>query len=219
MKDRREGRPLTVVRSTEVAEEGELANVPGNYYSKHQSSNPAVQFLMNRFHRAILEQVRRSRANSILDVGCGEGHTTREIAAATAVHVAGIDLELEAVGQARRLYPHLRFLSGSVYELPFRDAAFDLVVATEVLEHLDSPSNALCELRRVSRRWCLVSVPHEPWWRIANLARGAYWSALGNTPGHVQHWGRRGLRMLLRETFNEVEVRSTAMWSIALCRD
>lgn len=207
-----------VVRSTNDVGKGEIANVPGNYYNKHEASNPVVRFMMNRFHEAILRDIRRTRASSILDVGAGEGYTTRVIAEATRTAVTGVELEPAVVAKARTLHPGLTFLSASIYRLPFPDGAFDLVVATEVLEHLDTPSDALRELRRITREWCLVSVPYEPWWRIANMARGAYWPDLGNTPGHVQHWNKTGIRRLLETAFSQVEIHTTSVWNVALCR-
>jgi len=63
----------------------------------------------------------------------------------------------------------------------------DLVIACEVLEHLDAPDQALSELQRVCRGQALVSVPNEPLWRMLNVARGKYWRSPGNTPGHLQN--------------------------------
>jgi len=61
-------------------------------------------------------------------------------------------------------------------------------------------------------------VPREPIWRILNIARGKYIGDLGNTPGHVNHWSRRGFIDLLSRRFDVVEVRSPLPWTMALCR-
>ena len=63
--------------------------------------------------------------------------------------------------------------------------AFEAVVCTEVLEHLEEPEKALRELLRVTRRWVILSVPREPLWRVLNMVRGAYLRHFGNTPGHI----------------------------------
>jgi hypothetical protein len=74
------------------------------------------------------------------------------------------------------------------------------------------------EMRRVARRHLLVSVPREPLWRVLNVARGAYLRDLGNTPGHVNHWSRRGFLELL-ETYGElVEARAPFPWTMLLVR-
>ena len=110
--------------------------------------------------------------------------------------VVGTDLEdpkLEAEWATRRR-PNLQFEVMPVQSLSFADDEFDLVAATEVLEHVDHPEAAVAEMARVARRWLLVSVPHEPLWRALNVARGAYLRELGNTPGHLNHWTRARLR-------------------------
>ncbi len=84
--------------------------------------------------------------------------------------------------------------------LPFADDEFDLAAAIEVLEHVPDPEPTVAEMARVAKRHLLVSVPHEPLWRMLNVARGAYVRDLGNTPGHVNHWSRRGFVRMLRAT-------------------
>ncbi len=50
----------------------------------------------------------------------------------------------------------------------------------------------LRELRRVARAGCLLSVPHEPFFRLGNLLRGKNVTRLGDPTDHLQHWGARG---------------------------
>ena len=61
---------------------------------------------------------------------------------------------------------------GYLEEMPFGDEQFDLVVASEVLEHLYEPERFLERLCRLSRGPVLLTVPHEPWFRLCNLLRG-----------------------------------------------
>ena len=96
--------------------------------------------------------------------------------------------------------------------------AAELVVCCEVLEHLDDPKRALDVLARLARPWLIASVPREPLWRALNLARLSYVGALGNTPGHLTHWSKRGFERFLGERFEVVEVRTPLPWTMALCR-
>ena len=73
-------------------------------------------------------------------------------------------------------------------------------------------------MARVSSSWILVSVPREPLWRGLNMARGAYWRDLGNTPGHLNHWSKREFAGLLRRYGEVVELRSPFPWTMALVR-
>ena len=134
----------------------------------------------------------------------------------------GSDLSPATIAEARRrsagITPAIPFQVANLYELdPERDAA-ELVVCCEVLEHLPDPPRALEVLGRLARPYLIASVPREPLWRILNIARGKYWSNLGNTPGHLQQWSRRAFVALLAQRFDVVEVRNPLPWTMALCR-
>jgi ubiquinone/menaquinone biosynthesis C-methylase UbiE len=175
--------------------------------------------MMAAFHRTLVDLARSVPHDRMLDVGCGEGRTTTILHdALSPTLTAACDLEVSAVVEGPGNLPAGHFLAASVYELPFEDGFFDLAVATEVLEHLDDPGRGLHELVRVASTAVLVTVPNEPWWRIANMARGAYLKDLGNTPGHVQHWTTPGLRRFISSDHAGVEVRTAAMWNMALIR-
>ena len=106
----------------------------------------------------------------------------------------------------------------SIYDLdPATDAA-EMVVCCEVLEHLEHPTRALEVLARLARPYLLVSVPREPLWRALNVMRGKYLLQLGNTPGHLNHWTRRGFVDFLSPSFDIVDLRTPLPWTVALCR-
>jgi ubiquinone/menaquinone biosynthesis C-methylase UbiE len=193
----------------------------GNTFDKYGSDNPAVKWLMAGFEGALGQLFARADPVSVLDVGCGEGVLTEQWARRLGTgRVVGTDLEdpkLEAQWR-RRDRPNLTFRAMSVEQLEFADEAFDLVAATEVLEHVFEPERALAEMARVAGRWLLVSVPQEPLWRALNIARGAYLRQLGNTPGHVNHWTRRSFVRLLGRHGKVVQIRSPFPWTMLLVR-
>ena len=92
------------------------------------------------------------------------------------------------------------------------------LVMPPLLEHLESPAEAVDCLASVCGQHLLVSVPREPIWRAMNMARGKYLLDLGNTPGHVQYWSRAGFLALLQRRFDIVAMRSPLPWTMALCR-
>jgi 2-polyprenyl-3-methyl-5-hydroxy-6-metoxy-1,4-benzoquinol methylase len=197
-----------------------VSSVPtGNSFDKYASSNPVVRRLMAGFERALGELTERAAPHSILDVGCGEGVLSAKWAAQLPMaRVVGLDLpdsRLEAQWRSRRSH-NLRFMAGRAEQLPFEAGEFDLVAGVETLEHIANPERALTEMVRVARRHLLVSVPREPLWRILNVARGAYLPQLGDTPGHVNHWSRRGFERLLGAQGRLVEVRTPFPWVMAL---
>jgi 2-polyprenyl-3-methyl-5-hydroxy-6-metoxy-1,4-benzoquinol methylase len=201
------------------------AAVPtGNTYDKYGSTNPVVRRLMAGFERTLDELFTAADPGSVLDVGCGEGVLTaqwaRRLQSRTPGRIVGVDLEDPklAAEWATRQEPNLAFAAMRVEELDFADGEFDLVAATEVLEHVDDPARALAEMARVARSHLLVSVPHEPLWRALNVARGAYLRDLGNTPGHLNHWSRRSFVALLSRHGQVVQTRSPFPWTMLLVR-
>lgn len=100
----------------------------------------------------------------LLDVGCGPGTITIDLAALVAPgEVVGIDAEAEVIAQAQvrcRTTDGARptFATGDVYALDFADASFDVVHAHQVLQHLTDPVAALSEMARVLRPGGMVAV-------------------------------------------------------------
>jgi SAM-dependent methyltransferase len=201
--------------------------VTGNTYDKYGSTNPVVRRLMAGFERDLDELFELAAPRSLLDVGCGEGvlvhQWAQRLAArnpAAAARVVGIDLQEASIqaGWAERQAPNLEYRVMEAANLPFKDGEFDLASAIEVLEHVPDPEHTVSEMARCAQRHLLVSVPREPLWRMLNMARGAYWPALGNTPGHLNHWTRRSFTQLLARHGKVVEVRSPFPWTMLLVR-
>jgi 2-polyprenyl-3-methyl-5-hydroxy-6-metoxy-1,4-benzoquinol methylase len=137
------------------------------------------------------------------------------------LRMRGSDVSAEVIEEARRRASaaglDVTYRAAPIESLaPPADAA-ELVVCCEVLEHLDDAERALDTLVELARPWLLVSVPREPLWRALNLARFKYVGELGNTPGHLGHWSRRGFLDLLRSKAEVVDVRSPVPWTMALC--
>jgi SAM-dependent methyltransferase len=193
----------------------------GNTFDKYGSSNPVVKRLMAGFHGSLEELWGRARPESVLDVGCGEGVLTEQWAARLGEgRVVGIDLDdpkLRAQWESRHR-ANLEFRAEEATSLSFADDEFDLAAAIEVLEHVPEPEATLAEMARVARRSLLVSVPREPLWRALNMARGAYWRSLGNTPGHLNHWSKRAFLSLLSRYGEVEETRSPFPWTMLLVR-
>lgn len=100
----------------------------------------------------------------------------------------GVDLRAPAIAEARARHPQHVFREADVFSFPPDGQRFDLVLASQVLEHLPAPERFLTRLVALCSDKLLLTVPHEPWFRLANLARGRDITRLGNHPEHVNHW-------------------------------
>ena len=195
--------------------------VTGNTYDKYNARNPVARALMRGFERNLDDLFASTQPQSLLDVGCGEGVLTQRWARLLEpAPVVGIDLEdpLLAAEWARRGAPNLTYRVQRAERLPFADREFDLATAIEVLEHVPDPDHTLAEMARCAARHVLVSVPREPLWRAVNMARGAYWRQLGNTPGHVNHFSKSAIVALCARHGEVLETRSPFPWTMVLVR-
>lgn len=206
--------------STNVTVDPE-GTVTGNTYDKYGSSNPVVRRLMAEFHRNLDELWGLAAPTSILDVGCGEVVLTYEWAERLGDgRIVGIDLDDPLLHEQwkTRQRANLEYQVMKAENMPFADDEFDMATAIEVLEHVPDPADTLAEMQRCAKQWILVSVPREPLWRATNVARGAYWKTLGNTPGHVNHWSSGAFKRLLSQYGEVVELRQPFPWTMCLVR-
>ena len=145
---------------------------------------------------------RLSRGKQVLDAGCGAGYGSAELAR-KAASVLGIDRSAEAIAFARAQYPapNLRFEEGDCTALPAADGSIDLVVAFEVIEHLQDWRAFLREARRVlsPAGQFIVSTPNK---RYYSESRGDS----GPNPFHVHEFEFEEFRAELSEVFPHVSL-------------
>ncbi|AZO48398.1 MAG: methyltransferase domain-containing protein [Mesorhizobium sp.] len=196
--------------------------VIGNTYDKYGTRNPIARRMVQGFEGALSGLVAKVRPATIHEVGCGEGYWIMRWLG-QGIDARGTDFSAQVIGMAKENargqgMDHGRFTVRSIYDVtPEHDSA-DLIVCCEVMEHLEEPQKALLALQRIVRSDLILSVPREPLWRVLNLARGKYVSALGNTPGHLQHWSQRGIVSLVSQFFDVTETLSPLPWTMLHCK-
>lgn len=189
-------------------------------YLKHSSNNPIQRLLIQNYYRELLKLIKICKPVKILDVGCGEGETIVKLKQSKiGKSLEGVDNSANALRIGRKIYPGINIKTGDIYNLPYKDNSFDVVVCTEVLEHLDNPQKALLELRRVSNKYMLLSVPNEPFFILANFLRGKYLRKLGNHPEHINHWTNLGFKKFLgKNGLKIICSRAPFAWTMVLAR-
>ncbi len=188
---------------------------------KYQCSTWIGRQLVRNFMQSILAVVQAAGNRQVHEIGCGEGHILG-VLAARGFDVRGCDIAQSSLEVAARESARhgltIPLVKQSIYELlPDRDAA-DTVICCEVLEHLTDPEAGLRQLVAITNKDLIVSVPNEPIWRLLNMLRCKYLTAMGNTPGHSQHWSTRQFVAFVGRHAKIVSVRRPLPWTLIHCR-
>lgn len=112
----------------------------------------------------ILKMIRNLKFKTSLDVGCAEGYYIKLMAISqdsAELHLIGLDVSKNYLVKAKKEVPNASWVQGDVDNLPFRRSSIDLVLCSEVLEHVPNPKSAFNQLVQTSRKYVLLSVAGE----------------------------------------------------------
>ncbi len=187
-------------------------------FAKHTSKNPIQQFLIKRYYLELISLAKPLKPSSVLDAGCGEGFSMNKfMEAGVGKKLEGIEYSKTAIKLGNKSFPDLNIKEGSIYDMPYKNSSFDLVVCTEVLEHLDDVEKGLSELTRVSKKYIVISVPNEPFFMLSNLLRGKNLRRFGNDEGHINHFTIYSFQKLLKKNGLKVKkVKFPYPWILVL---
>lgn len=204
------------VETPQIAEKKSVDTHYSENLHRYASGNRLYDWHMRVFRETIADLLLSTGATTVLDAGCGEGIVTHFLAEQDdAMRVSGVDASADAISYADHHFgDRVDFRTGDIFALPFDDASFDCVVCSEVLEHLDQPGLAMRELKRVSRRHVLITVPLEPYFKFFNdlgqLVGVSY------DPGHVQFWRHDGFQKFIRRHLTAPEFMRKHYYQLAL---
>jgi SAM-dependent methyltransferase len=154
---------------------------------------------------ANIESLGLRKGDSVLDIGCGEGRHCHGVQMLTQAQAVGVDLDTAALRIAadRALDlpggPRAEFQAADAGNLPFPAAAFDVVICSEVLEHVRDMAAVIAEAARVIKPSGIFAVsvprawPERICWKLAP-GKGGYADQPG---GHVRIVDARQLRGLI----------------------
>jgi ubiquinone/menaquinone biosynthesis C-methylase UbiE len=151
------------IREYYEREASELEDHQENMYFENPWS---IYWHANRLREVLRIANHISYAN-LLDVGCAEGYYLR-LLTGPRVHEdddgyygVGFDVARNYLLKARKKAPSALLCQGDIHRLPFKNDSFDLVLCSEVLEHVLNPELAFKELVRVSKKYLLLTVAGE----------------------------------------------------------
>ena len=112
-----------------------------------------VPAIFSQWPAVVIDVAEIKEGEAVLEVGCGTGVFTREaiIRVGVSGSVTGLDLSESMLTVARETSPGVQFYQGSVIDLPFDDASFDVVTSSFMLMFVPDPEKALSEMLRVLR--------------------------------------------------------------------
>lgn len=173
---------------------------------KNVENDVYTQYKYNRKPKKIIEQIIAIVENTdknakILSVGSGDGYVERYIVERTGRNIECLDVSPKGVAIARER--GLEVYEGSVYDLPFKEDSYDLVLAIHIFEHLVTPEIFLEQVLRVIKPEgkFFISLPNygNLAYRIKYLIKGSLDTFLQITLGHFRHYTYREACKYLEE--------------------
>ena len=193
--------------------------VTGNYFNKFESKNPLVRFVMNKYHQELEKSIGRMRVSRLLEVGCGEGNIINfMIKKYKPSYIKGLDIDEKMLRNLSKKYPQFDFKKQFLDEKFQDEQEYDLVLCLEVLEHIEKYNAALNNIKKIKSKKIVFSVPNEPFFRIANVARLHYVKQLGNTPGHVNNFTYFDIYRVIKKHFpkDKVTISNCYIWNFVV---
>ena len=130
----------------------------------YKSKNPLVKMVSVGRLDKIVESLPKTKNIKILDAGCGEGQLLLKIFNKGYNDIYGTDVTPVALESAKKRIPKTKFSLQDLKSLNFSDEYFDVVICTEVIEHIRDYNKVISELKRVLKKngLLIITFPNEP---------------------------------------------------------
>jgi len=136
----------------------------------------------------------------VLDVGCGSGYGSDILASTGAAKVIGVDISEEAISYCQKYYKqsNLKFEQGDCTSLKFKEKSFDVIVAFELIEHIENEQKFLNETKRLLKKngILILSTPNKETYGLDHPLGGKQ-----KNPFHVKEYTEKELLSTLNKFF------------------
>ncbi|MEM3373892.1 MAG: class I SAM-dependent methyltransferase [Candidatus Woesearchaeota archaeon] len=166
--------------------------------SVYNSKNPLVRFVHRNRLKKIVENLPKKNFMKILDAGCGEGHLILEMYSINKKNIYyGVDVTEVALKSAKKRVPFARIEKMDLTNLKFEDNYFDIIVCSEVLEHIYNYNKVIDELTRVLKKggFLILTFPNEFLWVLSRLFLFR-WPI--KVPDHVNSFSPNQIRKIVK---------------------
>lgn len=139
--------------------------MPENHMDElYTSKNPLVKFMMIKRLNLIAKAIPSGKGLKILDAGCGEGHLIERLNYKNNKNLYyGIDITKIALKKAKKRCPYARLKMMDLKKINFHEEYFDIIICTEVIEHIPEYKIVIEELKRVLKKegYLILTFPNE----------------------------------------------------------
>jgi len=140
----------------------------------YNSRNPLVRYGHNKRAEEVIKLVLSANPKRVLEIGCGEGFLLEKLSRVSDAELFGAEISSERIRLAKNKGFACTFKECDVVSLPFEDNFFDLVIASEILEHISDYKKAVGEIKRVVNGSIVVSFPNELVLTLGRLCTGRF---------------------------------------------
>ncbi len=169
-------------------------------YNYFESLSPSQYEEERRRIKLILKYARLNPHKSLMDIGTGPGWLPK-IASRFTKNVFAVDVSKNQIKLAEKYIgkPNFTFRKGSFYKIPARDKSFDVVIASEVLEHLEFPDKALSEAFRILKDEgvLIITVPYKEKIKYTTCM---HCYKLTSVNGHLHSFDLKSLKNILQKS-------------------
>ena len=192
-----------------------------DYEQEPQGAESFFDLKIDKRSKRFLEAIKALHRPNILEVGMGQGQFLKKIAKLRPdVRLYGVDISKTAIGTARKDRALKgKFIVGDAQRLPFPKNHFNVVVIIDVLEHLDNPSRAILEAKRVLKPGGLfhfyVPCEGQPLTLCWFLRKTNFLGLKNFTKinfGHVQYFSQAEIKKLTDPHFSKIVISYSAHW-------